>query len=195
MFFFNIYCLIWERERERKRFICCSTYLCIHWLILSCALTGDRTCNLGVLGWNSNQISYPARAKKKKKRYFNQCWTYELNVSVKSGWDDMMVHVHKDIGSWLWDRGCRQDEPAEVRSQGRKRAEVSYSPTFQLPLLKISFYWIYIWHLFSLKINSLFSLLYWVIQSLLEIINQMRMEKILWWHFSMFMCVGVCVVR
>ena len=30
--------------------MCCSTYLCIHWLILVCALTGDQTHNLGVLG-------------------------------------------------------------------------------------------------------------------------------------------------
>ena len=29
-----------ERKRERERFIC-STYLCIHWLLLACALTGD----------------------------------------------------------------------------------------------------------------------------------------------------------
>ena len=38
-----------ERERSRGRgetLICCSAYLCIHWLSLLCALTGDRTCNL-----------------------------------------------------------------------------------------------------------------------------------------------------
>ena len=27
------------KERERETLICCSTYLCIHWLILVCALT------------------------------------------------------------------------------------------------------------------------------------------------------------
>ena len=30
-----------EKVRQRKTSICCSTYLCIHWLILVCALTGD----------------------------------------------------------------------------------------------------------------------------------------------------------
>ena len=49
-------------ERERERLICCSTYLCIHWLMLVCALTGDRTCNLGTSGRCSNQLSYPAGA-------------------------------------------------------------------------------------------------------------------------------------
>ena len=44
-----------EREREReRRLICCSTYLCIHWLIFICALTGDQTHNLGVLRQSSN---------------------------------------------------------------------------------------------------------------------------------------------
>ena len=52
-----------QREREKEILICCSTYLCIHWLILVCAPTRDRTHNRGVLGRNSNQMSYPARAK------------------------------------------------------------------------------------------------------------------------------------
>ena len=30
-----------ERERERERLSGCSTYLCIHWLILVCVLTRD----------------------------------------------------------------------------------------------------------------------------------------------------------
>ena len=30
-----------KRDRERETLICCSTYLCIHWLILVDALTGD----------------------------------------------------------------------------------------------------------------------------------------------------------
>ena len=32
-----------------------------HWLILVCALTGDQTCDLDVLGQCSTQLSYPAR--------------------------------------------------------------------------------------------------------------------------------------
>lgn len=43
--------------------ICCSTQLCIHCLILVCALTArDRTHNLGALGRHSDQLSHPARA-------------------------------------------------------------------------------------------------------------------------------------
>ena len=42
--------------------ICCSTYLCIHWLILVCALTGDPTCNLDIWGQHANQLSYLTRA-------------------------------------------------------------------------------------------------------------------------------------
>ena len=53
----------WGENREveeRETSICCSTYLCIYWLILVCALTGDSTRNLDVLGRHSNQLSYPA---------------------------------------------------------------------------------------------------------------------------------------
>ena len=32
-----------------------------HWLILTCALVGHRTCNLGILEYCSNQLSYLAR--------------------------------------------------------------------------------------------------------------------------------------
>ena len=39
-----------ERGKEKETLICFSTYLCIHWLILVCALTGDQTHNLGILG-------------------------------------------------------------------------------------------------------------------------------------------------
>ena len=41
-------------------------YLCIHWLILVRALTGERTSNHGISGWCFNQLSYPARAGKGK---------------------------------------------------------------------------------------------------------------------------------
>ena len=50
------------RERVRETLICCSTYQCIYWLILVCALTQDRTCNLGESGRCSKQPSYLARA-------------------------------------------------------------------------------------------------------------------------------------
>ena len=35
---------------EGDTLTCCSTYSCIHWLLLVCALTRARTCNLGVPG-------------------------------------------------------------------------------------------------------------------------------------------------
>ena len=50
--------LMWERETS----ICFSTHLCIHWLILVCALTEDQTCKLGLLGLLSIQLRYLARA-------------------------------------------------------------------------------------------------------------------------------------
>ena len=51
-----------ERERASAPSICCSTYICTRWLLLVCALTGGRTCNQGVLGFCSNQLSSLARA-------------------------------------------------------------------------------------------------------------------------------------
>ena len=39
-----------ELGREGATWIYCSTYLCIHWLLLVCALTRDQTQNFGVIG-------------------------------------------------------------------------------------------------------------------------------------------------
>ena len=50
------------RGREGEIEIHCSIYLCIHWLLLVCALTRDQTCNLGISQRPSNQLSYLARA-------------------------------------------------------------------------------------------------------------------------------------
>ena len=49
-------------EKERETLMCYSIPLCIHWVILVCALTGDWTRNLGLLGQCSNQLSRLARA-------------------------------------------------------------------------------------------------------------------------------------
>ena len=38
---FKKFFFIYWFERERETSICCSIYLCIHWLIFVCALTGD----------------------------------------------------------------------------------------------------------------------------------------------------------
>ena len=51
------------RQTDIESLISCSTYLCIHLLFPVCALTGDRTHNLGVSGRWSHQLSYPARGK------------------------------------------------------------------------------------------------------------------------------------
>ena len=68
-----------EGEREKETSICCSSYFCIHWLILLCALTRDQTHNLGVLGRRSNQMSYPARAKGVIER--NSCLLYTSDAA------------------------------------------------------------------------------------------------------------------
>ena len=64
VFVLCVYVCFREREEGREKIetsTCCSTYLCIHLLIPICALTGDWTCNLGILGRCSNQLSYPAK--------------------------------------------------------------------------------------------------------------------------------------
>ena len=57
--------IFFERERERETSICffmlIHAYSCIHWLILVCALTKDRTHNLGISGRCSDQLCYLAR--------------------------------------------------------------------------------------------------------------------------------------
>ena len=53
-----------ERERESETSIFCSTYVYIHWLILTRALTRVQTSNLGVHGQCSNQLSSQARTQK-----------------------------------------------------------------------------------------------------------------------------------
>ena len=52
-----------EGEKEREKSICCSTYLCICWLLLACVLTRDWTHNLGVSWQWCNQLSHPARTQ------------------------------------------------------------------------------------------------------------------------------------
>ena len=61
---FFIYWFIWETEKHQ---CWCSTYFCIHWLILVCVQTGNQPCNLGVLGECPTLLSYLARAQ---KQYF-----------------------------------------------------------------------------------------------------------------------------
>lgn len=50
------------RDKERKTLISCFIGLCIHWLILGCALTGDEPATMAYQDNALNQSSYPARA-------------------------------------------------------------------------------------------------------------------------------------
>ena len=58
---FIYWCLEREEGREKRTSVCNSNSWHIHWLLLICTLTGDWTCNLGVLGQYSNQLSSLAR--------------------------------------------------------------------------------------------------------------------------------------
>ena len=52
-----------RKERRRRNTDLLSTYLCTHWLILVCALTGDQNHNVGVSGQRSNPLCYPTRSR------------------------------------------------------------------------------------------------------------------------------------
>ena len=69
-----------DRETQRGTSICCSTHLCIYWLILVYALTRDYTCNLGVFGQCSNQLLYPSRAS--SGFLIATPWVWDLPVHV-----------------------------------------------------------------------------------------------------------------
>ena len=63
-FYFFLFFIYWFflLKRERGLLICCAAYSSIHWLILSCTLTGDLTAILGVSVQCSNQLSHLAGA-------------------------------------------------------------------------------------------------------------------------------------
>ena len=69
-----------------KTLICCFTYLCIHWLLLVCALARVWTHNLGVLGWHSNQLSYPAKGL--SESYFLCHWNKGISAICTCTWHD-----------------------------------------------------------------------------------------------------------
>lgn len=48
-------------EREKYQFVV--WLICVHWLILLCALTGDHTHSFCASGWRCNQLSYSARTR------------------------------------------------------------------------------------------------------------------------------------
>lgn len=86
------------RKRERETSTCCSTFSCLHWLILVGALTPDGTHDLGVSGQYSNLLSCLARVKV----LFNLVLTYlyrdiagqqaDLFVSLLWQWNLSLYH-------------------------------------------------------------------------------------------------------
>ena len=98
--------LILEREEERETSTCCSTYVCIHWLLIVCALTGDQTHNLSVLGQRSNKLSYPARALLFLPQPSCNCGQ---EVSIPSS-----QHVHVCPPSPPWVLPCESKPPPSL---------------------------------------------------------------------------------
>ena len=90
VFFLNF---IYWFGRERETSICRSTYLCLRWLLVCCALTRDQTHNLSVLGWCSNQLSYPARALFTWFSFSYLKFVKFLKIVVKSIWHKI-YHLH-----------------------------------------------------------------------------------------------------
>ena len=103
-----MYLLIFEGV-ERETLMCCSTYLCIH-----CVLAGDPTYNLGVLGWCSNQMSYPARAT-------TNPFTEELSNHPLAG--EMFT---------LWETHRNQDERGQAHSCVLHHIPCAYVPWIEL---------------------------------------------------------------
>ena len=96
------------------------TYLCTHWLVLVCALTRDRTLNLGVSGRRSNQLSYWARALciKLLSTYFS---LQIINISVCPG-KRSKEHtlLHGFLARW---------EPSPQQKQGSQITVIATSLT------------------------------------------------------------------
>ena len=78
LYYLFIYLFYWF---ERETLTCCSTYLYIQWMLLVCALTGDRTCNLGVSGWSSNQQSSSVYYEHKMFT-FTHLWSKQLYFKI-----------------------------------------------------------------------------------------------------------------
>ena len=78
------------------REISCCTYLYINWLILVCALIWDRTCNLGVLGWCSDQLSYLDGAQICFANKFPSLW---IPICFLNG--VLLIFIHLSILSFI----------------------------------------------------------------------------------------------
>ena len=79
-----IFLIYWfKRVREREISILLF-YLGIYLLILLCVLTGDQTHNLGVWGWHTSQLSYPARTCNKIFWSLSFCCLHQSCTKAKS---------------------------------------------------------------------------------------------------------------
>ena len=106
-------------QKGRETSICCSTHLCIHWLILSCALTQDWTHNFGVLGGCSYQMSYLARALTHFLKWFYELAPNSLDYHFRgslgsslSAWinDQTLLNSSSTPGLWVWALPFRVDK-------------------------------------------------------------------------------------
>lgn len=60
-----------ERKRKGRTSVCSSTHLCLHWLIRVCALTGNGSRNLGILG---RPLTEPPGQVSALTSYFFMCF-------------------------------------------------------------------------------------------------------------------------
>ena len=107
------YFLILERYRKGERVIETNInllfHLCIHWLLLVCALTGDQTHNLGILGQHSNHLSYPSRAEISHflKRFYLLIFRGEGREKEKKRNTDVWLPLpHLLLSAWPATQAC-----------------------------------------------------------------------------------------
>ena len=92
--FFKIFFLTYWFERERETLVCCSTFSCIHWLILVCAPTGDGTHNCGA--WDDALTNLTTRPGLCDSSWLlNIC--HELNLFKTSKAEQNISLHNKDV--------------------------------------------------------------------------------------------------
>ena len=89
-------------KRERETSICCSTYLCIHWLLLICALPGDWTRNFGVSGMMLQLTELPGQSLEAVFNQMHDSWCLPVwwPLTVPS-WRWCFLSV-KQVDTTLW---------------------------------------------------------------------------------------------
>ena len=90
-FFLNFIYWFWG-DSERNSDLC-STYLCIHSLILICALDGGSDShNLGISEWCSNQLSHLARTR-------NKC-NWDVKYLYSENYKTLKKEAEEDTNMW-----------------------------------------------------------------------------------------------